>query len=186
MAVNMKQKFDKYWKGLDKTNNLLIIAVVLNPRYKFGYMKWRFDAFYGVTQSQSMLSSLKEVLVNLYEYYVTQYGSVSVRSNDDVSSFGSGLPENFHEKEKIEEMCNHSSSDSDPQEEYSTLSVEDYLPQPVEDHSPSSNDFDPQEENPQLSVEEFLPPPVEDDSPLLDNSNPQAKYSPMSVEEYSP
>ncbi|KAK0582022.1 hypothetical protein LWI29_020550 [Acer saccharum] len=115
----------------------------------------------------------------------------------------------------IEEMCNHSLSDSDPQEEYSPLSVEDYLPQPVEDHSPSSDDFDPQEEyspfsveeylpqpvedhspssddfdpqeeNSQLPVEEFLPPLVEDDSPLLDNSNPQEEYSPMSVEEYSP
>ncbi|TXG69393.1 hypothetical protein EZV62_004328 [Acer yangbiense] len=114
-----------------------------------------------------------------------------------------------------EEMCNHSSSDSDPQEEYSPLSVEEYLPQPVEDHSPSSDDFDPQEEysplsvdeylpqpvedhspssddfnpqeeNSQLPVEEFLPPLVEDDSPLLDNSNPQNEYSPMSVEEYSP
>ncbi|KAK0572171.1 hypothetical protein LWI29_027194 [Acer saccharum] len=53
-------------------------------------------------------------------------------------------------------------------------------------HSPSSDDFDPQEENSQLSVEEFLPPPIEDDSPLLDNSNPQEEYSPMSVEEYSP
>ncbi|KAK0585138.1 hypothetical protein LWI29_023904 [Acer saccharum] len=115
----------------------------------------------------------------------------------------------------IEEMCNHSSSDSDPQEEYSPLSVEEYLPQPVEDHSPSSNDFDPQEEysplsveeylpqpaedhsassddfdpqeeNSQLPVEEFLPSLVEDDSSLLDNSNPQEEYSPMSVEEYSP
>ncbi|KAK3231813.1 hypothetical protein Dsin_003694 [Dipteronia sinensis] len=49
MAVSMKQKFDKYWKGLDKTNNLLIIAVFFDPRYKFSYVKWRFDAFYGVT-----------------------------------------------------------------------------------------------------------------------------------------
>ncbi|KAK2662966.1 hypothetical protein Ddye_001540 [Dipteronia dyeriana] len=78
MTVSMKQKFDKYWKGLDKTNNLLIIAVILDP-------------------------SLKEVLLELYEYYVTQYGSVSVRSNDDVSSFGSGVPETFYEKEKFRE-----------------------------------------------------------------------------------
>ncbi|KAK0582550.1 hypothetical protein LWI29_026931 [Acer saccharum] len=65
----------------------------------------------------------------------------------------------------IEEMCNHSSSDSDPQEKYSLLSVEDYLPQPVEDHSPSSDDFDPQEEYSPLSVEDYLPQPVEDHSP---------------------
>ncbi|KAK3218031.1 hypothetical protein Dsin_012001 [Dipteronia sinensis] len=103
MAVSMKQKFDKYWKGLDKTINLLIIAVVLDPRYKFGYVKWRFDAFYGVTQSHSMLCSLKEVLIDLYEYYVTQYGSVNVKSNDDMSSGKSGVPESFYEKEKFKE-----------------------------------------------------------------------------------
>ncbi|KAK2652582.1 hypothetical protein Ddye_012438 [Dipteronia dyeriana] len=31
IAVSMKQKFDKYWKGLEQTNNLLILAVVLDP-----------------------------------------------------------------------------------------------------------------------------------------------------------
>ncbi|KAK2634787.1 hypothetical protein Ddye_029579 [Dipteronia dyeriana] len=101
MTVSMKQKFDKYWMGLDKTNNMLIIAVVLDPMYKFGYVKWCLDAFYGVTQSHSMLSSLKEVLVELYEYYVTQFGSVSIRSNDYVSSFGSGVNEIFYEKKKF-------------------------------------------------------------------------------------
>ncbi|KAK0584267.1 hypothetical protein LWI29_010285 [Acer saccharum] len=83
-------------------------------------------------------------------------------------------------------MCNHSSSDSDPQEEYSPLSVEEYLPEPVEDHSPSSDDFDPQEEYSPLSVEEYLPQPVEDHSPSSDDFDPQEEYSPLSVEEYLP
>ncbi|KAK2646777.1 hypothetical protein Ddye_021972 [Dipteronia dyeriana] len=78
MAVSMKLKFDKYWGGLDKTNNLLIIAVVLDP-------------------------SLKDVLVDLYECYVKLYGGVGVKSNDGVSSFGSGVPETFCENEKFRE-----------------------------------------------------------------------------------
>ena len=84
-------------------------------------------------------------------------------------------------------MCNHSSSDTDPQEEYSPLSVEeDYLPQSVEDHSPSSDDFDPQEESSPMSVEEYSPLSVEDSSPLADDFDPQEEYSPLSAEEYSP
>ncbi|KAK0595076.1 hypothetical protein LWI29_003245 [Acer saccharum] len=90
------------------------------------------------------------------------------------------------QSKQIEEMCNHSSSDSDPQEEYSPLSVEEYLPEPVEDHSPSSDDFDPQEEYSPLSVEEYLPQPVEDHSPSSDDFDPQEEYSPLSVEEYLP
>ncbi|KAK2648440.1 hypothetical protein Ddye_015929 [Dipteronia dyeriana] len=94
---------DKYWGSLDETNNLLIIAVVLDPRYKLAYVKWRFDAFFGVQQSQLMLSSLKDVLVDLYECYVKLYSGVGVKSNDGVSSSGSGVPETFCEKEKFRE-----------------------------------------------------------------------------------
>ncbi|KAI9185848.1 hypothetical protein LWI28_011275 [Acer negundo] len=86
----------------------------------------------------------------------------------------------------IEEMCNHSSSDTDLQEEYLPLSVEEYSTQSIENHSPSSNDFDPQEEDSQMSVEEYSPQLVEDDSPLLDDSNPHDEYSPLLVEDYSP
>ncbi|KAK2663186.1 hypothetical protein Ddye_001760 [Dipteronia dyeriana] len=105
MAMSMKLKFDKYWKGLDKTNNLLIIAVVLDPMYKLAYMKWRFDAFFGVQQSQLMLSRLRVALVELYDCYVKLYGGVGVgvTLNDGVSSFGSGVNETFSEKEKFRE-----------------------------------------------------------------------------------
>ena len=132
MAVSMKQKFDKYWKGLDKTNNLLIIAVVLDPRYKFGYVKWRIDAFFGVTQSHSMLSSLKEVLVDLYEYYVTQYGSVSVRSNDDMPSFGRDLAETFYEKEKFREDSLWGQKQQEEDVSMGKSEVELYLLEPCE------------------------------------------------------
>ncbi|KAK0594999.1 hypothetical protein LWI29_002469 [Acer saccharum] len=83
-------------------------------------------------------------------------------------------------------MCNHSSSDSDPQEEYSPLSMEEYSSQSVENNSPLSDDFDPQEEYSPLSVEKYSPQSVEDNSPLSDDSDPQKENSPLSVEEYSP
>ncbi|KAK0585161.1 hypothetical protein LWI29_024096 [Acer saccharum] len=50
-----------------------------------------------------MLSSLKELLVDLCECYVKLYGGVGVKSNDGVSSYGSGVSETFYEKEKFSE-----------------------------------------------------------------------------------
>ncbi|KAK0595681.1 hypothetical protein LWI29_009007 [Acer saccharum] len=92
IAVSMQQKFDKYWGGLEKTNNLLIVAVVLDPRYKLGYVKFRFDSIYGVEESQLMISKVKGVLLDLYEWYNKFYGSLGegAKETDDVFSIGVG------------------------------------------------------------------------------------------------
>ncbi|KAK0597636.1 hypothetical protein LWI29_027138 [Acer saccharum] len=92
IAVSMQQKFDKYWGGLEKTNNLLIVAVVLDPRYKLGYVKFRFDSIYGVEESQSMISKVKGVLLDLDEWYNKFYGSSGggAKETDDVFSIGVG------------------------------------------------------------------------------------------------
>ena len=39
MARNMKQKYDKYWGDLLTINGALLLAVVLDPRYKLGYLR---------------------------------------------------------------------------------------------------------------------------------------------------
>ena len=38
MAMKMKDKFDKYWGNIDKMNMMLLVAVVLDPRYKLMYV----------------------------------------------------------------------------------------------------------------------------------------------------
>ncbi|BBN70111.1 transposable element gene [Prunus dulcis] len=47
MALNMKMKFKKYWGDLDKLNQILMVALVLDPRYKLGnlefILKGRFE-----------------------------------------------------------------------------------------------------------------------------------------------
>ena len=90
--MSMQQKFIKYWGGLEKTNNLLILAVDLDPRYKLGYVKFQFDSIYGVEESQSMISKVKGVLLDLYEWYNRFYGSSGggAKETDDVFSIGVG------------------------------------------------------------------------------------------------
>ncbi|KAL5794065.1 hypothetical protein ACOSP7_002659 [Xanthoceras sorbifolium] len=69
MASSMKNKFEKYWGNLEITNKLLIIAVVLDPRYKLQFVSYCFAVLYGVANRDSMTADIKNALVELYECY---------------------------------------------------------------------------------------------------------------------
>ncbi|KAL5789248.1 hypothetical protein ACOSQ2_004136 [Xanthoceras sorbifolium] len=85
MASTMKIKFEKYWGSLETTNNLLIIAVVLDPRSKLRYVYYCFKILYGVVSAESMTASIKDALVELYDcYYILHEGTDRV---DGIPSF---------------------------------------------------------------------------------------------------
>ncbi|XP_077249164.1 zinc finger BED domain-containing protein RICESLEEPER 2-like [Tasmannia lanceolata] len=46
MASKMKGKFDKYWGNIDKINMMLLVAVVLDPRFKLKYIKFCYSKLY--------------------------------------------------------------------------------------------------------------------------------------------
>src|SRR5690606_35062093 len=46
-ASSMREKFGKYWDGLEKINPLLIIACILDPRNKMKYPMLCFERLYG-------------------------------------------------------------------------------------------------------------------------------------------
>ncbi|XP_077228331.1 zinc finger BED domain-containing protein RICESLEEPER 1-like [Tasmannia lanceolata] len=46
MALKMKEKFDKYWGNIDKINMMLLLAVVLDPRFKLKYIKFCYSKLY--------------------------------------------------------------------------------------------------------------------------------------------
>ncbi|KAK0574459.1 hypothetical protein LWI29_024027 [Acer saccharum] len=54
-------------------NKLLIVAVVLDPRYKLQYVSYCFSVFYGATSRELMTSNIKNALVELYECYSALY-----------------------------------------------------------------------------------------------------------------
>ncbi|KAF7815085.1 zinc finger BED domain-containing protein RICESLEEPER 2-like [Senna tora] len=95
MAKNMKVKLDKYWDGGDNMNYMLFVAVVLDPRHKMAYIEFCFSKMYGLDKCRHMLVKLKELLVNLFEYYQVLY-PLPPDSTDssclisDTSSFGGG------------------------------------------------------------------------------------------------
>ncbi|XP_059629818.1 zinc finger BED domain-containing protein RICESLEEPER 2-like [Cornus florida] len=43
MAAKMKVKFDKYWGSIKKVNIMLVVAVVLDPRFKLNYVSYCYS-----------------------------------------------------------------------------------------------------------------------------------------------
>uniref|UniRef100_A0A803MKM4 BED-type domain-containing protein n=1 Tax=Chenopodium quinoa TaxID=63459 RepID=A0A803MKM4_CHEQI len=89
MATKMKEKYDKYWGDPEKMN-MLIIAVVLDPRYKLDYFEWMLIEIYDSKHAFVSVNNLKESLNALYEEYRGSSGDVireEVSSSMDSSQF---------------------------------------------------------------------------------------------------
>ena len=55
----MKIKYDKYWGSIEKTNLMIFIAVVLDPRYKFNLLNFWFKKIYGGNLVEEMMTKMK-------------------------------------------------------------------------------------------------------------------------------
>ncbi|KAL5824929.1 hypothetical protein ACOSQ3_020992 [Xanthoceras sorbifolium] len=80
MATSMQQKFDKYWESLDKTNTLLIIACLLDSRYKLCYILFRFQHFYGAEIGRYMTTRVRQLLEELYMFYRSSNSNMEASS----------------------------------------------------------------------------------------------------------
>ncbi|KAL5579325.1 hypothetical protein UlMin_011767 [Ulmus minor] len=66
MVSNMKLKFDKYWRNPENINLLMFLAIVLDPRYKMGYVKFSLRYFYDVRTVASVTLLIEHTLNRLY------------------------------------------------------------------------------------------------------------------------
>ncbi|KAL5789537.1 hypothetical protein ACOSQ2_004425 [Xanthoceras sorbifolium] len=69
MTSSMKSKFDKYWGKIEDVNKLLIIALVLDPRYKLNYVKFCFGDMFDDKKTKEMTCDIRLLLIQLYECY---------------------------------------------------------------------------------------------------------------------
>ncbi|KAH9670185.1 BED-type domain-containing protein [Citrus sinensis] len=69
MATSMKNKYDKYWGSIDRLNNLLLISVILDPRYKLKYVTFCFEDIFVIDEVGKKSEKVKNLLIRLYEYY---------------------------------------------------------------------------------------------------------------------
>lgn len=59
MAVRMKKKFSKYWENKEDLNNLLFIAVILDPRYNLKFLSFFFWGIYGPTKTKGLVEKIE-------------------------------------------------------------------------------------------------------------------------------
>ncbi|XP_024189981.1 zinc finger BED domain-containing protein RICESLEEPER 1-like [Rosa chinensis] len=76
VATSMKTKFNKYWGSFESVNKIIMIANVLDPRYK---LQWAEVAMEKVDASYETINSiqgdLKKILLNMYDEYKGSEGS---------------------------------------------------------------------------------------------------------------
>ncbi|XP_028056205.1 zinc finger BED domain-containing protein RICESLEEPER 2-like [Camellia sinensis] len=115
MAMKMKLKFEKYC-NIEKINPLLIVAVVLDPRYKLKYVKFSFTRYYSISDVDAMIEKVKLIMKQLYDHYSSfvlesmenvgvSKGGNDVRMDDlGVSSVGVDMhKQDWHQFLKAEE-----------------------------------------------------------------------------------
>ncbi|KAG8478941.1 hypothetical protein CXB51_028952 [Gossypium anomalum] len=69
MAIEMKEKYDKYWGDIDKMNLLMFVSCVLDPRQKLKYLEFALSKMSSSEKAYEMMQKLKEFLYELFEEY---------------------------------------------------------------------------------------------------------------------
>jgi hypothetical protein len=62
----MLENFDKYW---EERNNVMIIATILDPRFKMRYIRWCFAQIYNTSRFQREIEDIDLELERLYKKY---------------------------------------------------------------------------------------------------------------------
>ncbi|XP_059315767.1 zinc finger BED domain-containing protein RICESLEEPER 1-like [Lycium ferocissimum] len=78
----MKSKFEKYWGNFENMNMLLLVAVVLDPRYKMKYVNFTLSKAYGPLLGRLKSEDVASVLTRLYDSYSNSV--VDASSNDNI------------------------------------------------------------------------------------------------------
>lgn len=65
MALKMKEKFDKYWGNIDKVNMMLLIAILLDPRFKLRYARLWYADIYEFGKAEELVSRLIVLKLNI-------------------------------------------------------------------------------------------------------------------------
>ncbi|KAI8542728.1 hypothetical protein RHMOL_Rhmol08G0161800 [Rhododendron molle] len=69
LASGMIKKYDKYWGKFDKINSLLLYANVLDPRYKFVYVRWSLNKHYEQSVVENKVIEIQEGMLKLFNWY---------------------------------------------------------------------------------------------------------------------
>ncbi|XP_028801210.1 zinc finger BED domain-containing protein RICESLEEPER 2-like [Neltuma alba] len=93
MAKRMEAKYEKYWGKLENLNPLLVIAMVLDPRYKMKFLKLAFnEMFPDSTQREAMTNRVTNALYCLYDFYSSGHETNTSESQNQSQTQASSEP----------------------------------------------------------------------------------------------
>ncbi|KAH0681794.1 hypothetical protein KY289_019546 [Solanum tuberosum] len=101
MATRMKSKMDKYWGKFESMNMLLMVAVVLDPRYKMQYVEYILSIAYGSLMGRLKSQDVRDVLNLLYNHYncsCSEDPNENIENDDCVMGESSDLLQSQWEK----------------------------------------------------------------------------------------
>ncbi|KAL4288092.1 hypothetical protein AHAS_Ahas19G0251600 [Arachis hypogaea] len=79
MASKMKAKYNQYWKN-EKTINMLLIVVVLDPCHKLDYVEWCLVNSFGVKVDSELKTKLSSCLHSLHNLYQGKMKEIKISS----------------------------------------------------------------------------------------------------------
>ena len=74
-ACRKNEKFAKCWENFSNVNYLLLVAIVLDPRYKMKYVKFCFEQVYESSEAVTKIILVESTFNRLYEWYYNFYSS---------------------------------------------------------------------------------------------------------------
>nr|XP_023897492.1 zinc finger BED domain-containing protein RICESLEEPER 1-like [Quercus suber] len=91
IAQSMKEKYEKYWGDIENMNLMMLIAVVLDPRYKMKYLKYWFNKWYSKEMAEFALKLVSDALDKLYAHYAKGTELSSNSGNGQATNVGSSI-----------------------------------------------------------------------------------------------
>ncbi|KAF7127947.1 hypothetical protein RHSIM_Rhsim11G0015000 [Rhododendron simsii] len=84
LAMSMRTKFDKYWGDFNKINQMMMFAVVLDPRCKVAFFEYCLQNTLGYDKAivGEFMDKLKSEITRLFGWYVKHNGFINVRNKE--------------------------------------------------------------------------------------------------------
>jgi hypothetical protein len=112
MVHEMRKKLQKYW---DLSFLQICVPVVLDPRFKLGFLKFRLGQGFGDYSSSTYFPQVQETFKNLYDEYFSQWGHLvpeyAKPVAEDEPNFGKSNPwadwghhQNLIQRKRVSEL----------------------------------------------------------------------------------